>query len=267
MFYFYGYDPNFCHEDCDNCVFKLECIHYTPLTDTESGENKTTEEYRLFVKELDDTRLLENFTERWRKKFGLPKREAEILVRACRIIGWPLKSCEQVIEKEGVLNLEKYVCVCLEDAIKEYVAENTERIGVEWLEEIIGVEQLEELDLDFLPTEPWFIDLIIHMLYKNFTGEVRLGSPQDDEEPEDINGQDFKELERMLKSLIILKDGRRAYELSCQIKEKLKRIEDPHQRRRWWKFLKQAWETRRKLEGLSVEEKMARYRELTGWTF
>jgi len=254
--------------DCNECKFKIDCLNFVGYTDTEREDQVADEEYRPFVKELDDTKdqLIATYTKRWMKKFNLTEKAARKLVIACYLTGWNLKDSEKVAEDRGILYLEKYVAAVLSPVIKEYLAECIEHTeDSDYLEYL---DYLSEEDLDFIPDEKWMIDLLVHMLYRNFTGEVRISPVQEDQE-KDVEQRDenenlakIQEVKRLLKSIVFAKSGKLAYELS----EKVKALCN-NGLSEWRKELNKAWHTRRLLKDFSLEEKMKKYKEFTQWVF
>lgn len=274
--YIYSYDPHFCNfiEDCERCNRRLECLHYVPRTNIEEEGFEANEEYRLYVENLDNNKekLIRTYVERW-KKFGIPEDECELIVRLCYLSNWKLKDCEVVLREKGVLYLERLLTATFKDLIIEYLEEKIESGLEEELEvlEWLEVFKKEGDDLTGIPAK-MVRSLVAEMMTRNFTGEVRVGPLQNEEDSPEASPWPWGSFwalggGRYLKNIILSKSGKRAYYYSMKVKELMRYPFDYEEKERLKKCLNKAWEARRALSGLSLEEKLEKYREITGWTF
>jgi len=231
MFYF-NYEFRKCFDvECALCPRRTECIHYTP-----EEEYPPQEEYRLFTP-LDDTsgEFLMNISRKL-SRLGYPWRESYILTMAWYLLGYQVKDLLRLISK-GVhpLEIERIVFSLLKDEFRVYIAELVEH-GVL---EADDIEDLED------PDSPQWINFLIQMRVKNFTGEVRLGPPEEEEPQEEHIPPEVQkiidEALRWASSVKYAKTGRYAYLFSHKCKEKIKQL-PPDWAEVVRKRLKEAWE-------------------------
>lgn len=165
MFFTNSYEFEKCIErDCALCPLRAECIHYTP-----EEEYPPQEEYRLF-NPLDDTsgELIRNVSKKI-SRLGYPEREIYKLVLAWYLLGYQVKDLLGLISK-GVhpLEIEKIISDLLKDEFRVYLAELVEH----------GEYEVEDIEEDLDPDNPRWIEFLVRLRTRNFTGEVRLGPPK-----------------------------------------------------------------------------------------
>lgn len=231
--YFTNYEFEKCMEvDCALCPSRAECIHFTP-----AEEYPPQEEYRKFVAPLDDTsgELIRNIAKRI-SRLGYPEREIYKLVLAWYLLGYRVKDLLKLIISRGMhpLEIERLIFELLKDEFRVYLAELVEHNE-------LGVEVEEDLD----PDSPKWTELLVQLRTRNFTGEVRLGPPEEEEPQEEyIPPEVQKKIDEALRwasSVKHARTGRYAYLFSQKCKEAISQL-PPDWAEVVRKRLKEAWE-------------------------
>lgn len=269
MAYFLGeYRRHWCFDkDCNECKFKIDCLHYVPRTDVEEENFDSGTEYRLATKN-DETslELRRRITEILMKK-GIPEKEAWRIVSLWYLQGWQLKELLEIVDKIHPLEIESIIWSLMENDLLVFLQmkiENEE--DDEEREKLIEVYEALRDGEDF-----WYLskidDVLAEMLSWRWTGEVRIGDVDDvgnEKEDEIAAGkrEDVTKVKKYLKTIVLAKDGRVAYRASEIVKELCS-----NGLKEWRRELQRAWEARKMLQGLPIEERMLRYREVTGWLF
>lgn len=223
-----------------------------------SEEGEDEKEYRLATR-LDDTtgELLSALSKIYSKKWGIPFRDAYYLLGLAWAQGWRLRE----IIKINPLQLERIHSHLLQPMLEEMVEE---KIISGDLAPEEGQDLLELLREGWLPEE-LVIEFLAYTRARNFTGEVRLGPPQEEEKKSTT--QPIPEWVWVeLKNIITLRSGREAYSRSERIKSIIPGL-PKEEARRVKRFLKEAWEARKKFASLSPEERLKKTREEYGWLF
>lgn len=231
MFYI-GYNFETCFErDCEFCPSRIECIHFTPYEGYSEGE-----EYRTFISPLDDTsgELLKNISKKI-SRLRYPEREIYTLTLAWYLLGYQAKDLLTLVSR-GMhpLEIEKLIFELLKDEFRVYIAELIEHGGLE----ADDIENIED------PNSPQWIEFLIHMRAKNFTGEVRLGPPEEEPQEEHIPPEIVRKIDEALKwasSVKYAKNGTLAYRFSQNAKNLLKQL-PPDWAEVIKSKLKKAWE-------------------------
>lgn len=236
MLYLEGYNLEYCYDkDCNLCIKRWECIHYTPIE-----EYPLLEEYRTYTP-LDDSsgELILSVTKKI-SRLGYPEREILKLVKAWYSCGYRVKDLLTLISRGyHPLEIEKYVVEMLKHEFREYITELVEH----------GVETLDEVEIpdDLDPSHPYWNDFLAQLRVRKFTGEVRLGPPEEEEPqeecPPEIN-ETIRLALRLAKSVKYAKTGKHAYLFSQKCKELLSQL--PPDWAEVVKYqLKKAWEERK----------------------
>lgn len=234
MFPSYYYEFEKCIEkDCTLCPQRVECIHYTP-----EEEYPPQEEYRMFVAPLDDTsgELLKNVSKKI-SRLGYPEREVYKLVSAWYLLGYQVRDLLKLISR-GMhpLEIETIVFELIRDEFRVYLSELAEH-------GLLSEEKAEvEVDVD----NPQWGEFLALLRIKNFTGEVRLGPPEEEPQEESISPgvQNQKMIDEALKwatSIKYAKNGRFAYQFSEKCKSIINNL-PPDWAEVVKKQLKKAWE-------------------------
>lgn len=233
MFYFdCGYEFEKCLDiECTLCPRRTECVNFTP-----EEEYPPQDEYRLFTP-LDDTsgELLRNIARRL-SRLGYPWRESYILTMAWYLLGYQVKDLLELIISRGMhpLEIEKIVFSLLRDEFRVYIAELVEHGVLE-----VDIEDLED------PDSSQWIDFLIQMRVRNFTGEVRLGPPEEEEPQEEHIPPEVQKLIdealRWASSVRRARTGRYAYLFSQKSKNLIEQL-PPDWAEVVRKRLKEAWE-------------------------
>lgn len=229
--YFTNYEFEKCMEvDCALCPQRAECIHYTP-----KEEYPPQEEYRLFVAPLDDTsgELIRNVSKRI-SRLGYPEREIYKLTLAWYLLGYQVKDLLKLVSR-GMhpLEIERLIFKLLEDEFRVYIAE--------LVEHGLLSEEEAEIDLD----NPHWADFLVQLRVRNFTGEVRLGPPEEEEPQEEyIPPEVQKKIDEALRwasSVKHARTGKYAYLFSQNCKKIISQL-PPDWAEAVRKRLKEAWE-------------------------
>jgi len=215
--------------ECELCPSRAECIHHTP-----EEEYPPQDEYRLFTP-LDDTsgELLRNIARRL-SRLGYPWRESYTLTLAWYLLGYQVKDLLKLISR-GMhpLEIERLIFELLKDEFRVYIAELVEH----------GLLDEEEAMLEI--DSPHWANFLAQMRARNFTGEVRLGPPEEEEPQEEHIPPEVQKLIdealRWASSVKYAKTGRYAYLFSHKCKEKIKQL-PPDWAEVVRKRLKEAWE-------------------------
>ena len=188
---------------------------------------------------------------------GLPYREARKIICLFLALGWEAKTWRGLIEdKKGLfywvqiaeseLEREKYLDMLRRKEVPLIEARNGERIDEQ-------SDDNEELDEDTgyfddslygLSEEKDLDNYLIYRVWKNWTGEVRIPVVTEDNEDEnEDSGEDFpdSEIRRLIRSVVTVVSGKRAYEISNRVKNLL------NGDRAYRRALKKAWEIRKRL--------------------
>jgi len=203
---------------------------------------------------------------------GLPYREARKIICLFLVMGWEVRIWRELIRDERGLyywvqliesevEREKYLDMLRRKEVPLIEARNGERIDEQ-------SDDNEELDEDTgyfddslygLSEEGELRDYIAYKVWQNWTGEIRLpvrGEETEDESESEDSGEgplDF-EIRRLIKSIVTVVSGKKAYEIS----ERVKKLLGLNGRNGIYKrALKKAWNIRRELPpDVPLEERL-----------
>jgi len=194
---------------------------------------------------------------------GIPYGEARKIICLFLVMGWEVRIWRELIRDERGLyywvqliesevEREKYLDMLRRKEVPLIEARNGERIDEQ-------SDDNEELDEDTgyfddslygLSEEGELRDYIAYKVWQNWTGEIRLPvrgeEPRDDGNESEDSGGD-SEIGRLIKSVVTVFSGRKAYEISNKVKEWLKANGRNGIYQRYKRSLKRAWDIRRQL--------------------
>jgi len=194
---------------------------------------------------------------------GLLYREARKIIDLFIALGWEARIWRNLMEDrkglfywvqiaESELEREKYLDASRKREVPLIETRNGEKSD--------SSEELDEDELDYndhfddlwygLSEEGELRDYITYKVWQNWTGEIRLPTrgeePRDDGNESEDSGGD-SEIGRLIKSVVTVFSGRKAYEISNKVKEWLKANERNGIYQRYKRSLKRAWDIRRQL--------------------
>lgn len=292
--YYYNYEKKCYDVECDSCVKKLLCLHYTPDPDGpawESDENNYNDtEYRLFVSTDDNTNLLiNNIADIILKRTGITdksfKKEVIRIVKVWYHLGYQVRDLLSFGDFYSILNIYyKYILPILSDTIKqyfqscllEYYQHNnfTNHIESSSVDLPISARELQEI-IESLSEHDEISDDIIDLwitlkTYHSFNGYVKI-VPEQEHDQEDYLDEKIlnlnEEAYRLIKEIFLLQDGKKAYEKSQRLKSILSEMRKAnavdlvslHKNN-----LKKVWDLRKKHK-CCVEEKIKIFQKEFGY--
>jgi len=214
--------------------------------------------YRLATKnDLSREALIHREATALSRATGLSYREARKIICLFLVIGWEVRIWRELIRDERGLyywvqliesevEREKYLDMLRRKEVPLIEARNGERVD----EQSNDNEELDEDTGYFddslygLSEEKDLNDYLIYRVWKNWTGEVRIPVVTEDNEDEnEDSGEDFpdSEIRRLIRSVVTVVSGKRAYEISNRVKNLL------NGDRAYRRALKKAWEIRKRL--------------------